>query len=210
MNLDWKRIPKVLHNITFEVSGDSNWNPYTIVITPAVEDAIAAASQVIGDKQGGDAAIQKLQQFVRQYPRFPMFKNHLFSHYFLIGNPAAAQQVIDECLQAHPDYFYNGIMQATLWMNLDADRPKLPVLMRSWNIIAYAGRNKFAEHEVRGYYLLAAEYYLRDMQVNQADGFVYFLEAATAEPDHPNIGLLRKKVTQVQKLMKKHRGFWGK
>jgi len=88
MNLDWKRIPKVLHNITFEVSGDSNWNPYHIVITTAVEDAIAAASKVIHDKQGGDAAIQKLQQFAQQYPRFPMFKNHLFSHYFYIDEEA--------------------------------------------------------------------------------------------------------------------------
>lgn len=91
-------------------------------------------------------------------------------------------------------------------MNSDTDRPKLPVLMRSWNIIAYAGRNKFAEHEVRGYYLLAAAYFLRNMQVEQADGFVYFLEAATVESAHPNIGFLRKKVTDVQKLIKKHFG----
>lgn len=205
--MDWKRIPKVLHEITFEVSGDSDWNPYNIVITPAVEDAIAASSQMIYDKQGGDAATQKLQQFAQQYPRFPMFKNHLFSHYFLTGKYAAAQQVIDECLVAHPDYFYNGIMQATLWMQSDAERQKLPILMHNWNIVACAGRTKFAEHEVRAYYLLAAEYYLRNMQVEQADGFVYFLEAATAESEHPNIGLLRKKVTNVQKLMKKHFGY---
>jgi hypothetical protein len=203
MKIDWKRIPKVLHDITFEVSGDPNWNPYHLVFTPAVEDAIAAAAEVMRDKQSGAAAVQMMQQFIRQHPRFPMFKNHLFTHYYLKGKYAAAQQIIDECLAAHPEYFYNGIMQAMLWMRSDADRPKLPVLMRGWNIVAYAGRSKFAEHEVRAYYLLAAEYYLWNMQADLADQFVYFVEASCSDPDHPNIGALRKKVTNAQKLLKK-------
>lgn len=209
-NMNWKRIPKVLHNITFEVSGDPDWTPYHLMFTPVVEKAIEESSEAMRDKSAGNTAAQSIRQFIRQYPRFPMFKNHLFTYYYLRGETVAAQQVIDECLQAHPDYFYNGIMQATLWMRSDTDRPKLPVLMRGWNIIAYAGRNKFVEHEVRGYYLLAAEYYLWTMQVDQADGFVYFLEAASPEPDHPNIGALRKKVTEVQKLMQKARGYWVK
>jgi hypothetical protein len=62
----------------------------------------------------------------------------------------------------------------------------------------------------RGFYLLAAEYYLWNMQVDLADQFVYFLEVSCSDPDHPSIGVLRKKVTDIQKLLRKPRGYWVK
>lgn len=123
-----------------------------------------------------------------------MFKNHLFSYYFLNKLAVEAQQVIDMCTKTHPNYFYNRIMQAQLWLQSEAHASKLPDLMQHWDIVAYAGRSKFEGHEVRAYYLAAADYHLQVGKITLADGFVYFLEAVSSEPDHKNIQMMRKKV----------------
>ena len=201
ISVNWDRIPSVMHTMDFEISGDPDWSPYPLLFTDAVEDAITASSEAAHKRSAGDAFAQKIRQFAQQFPSFPMFKNHLFNHYYLNQRPEEAQKVLDECLEAHPDYYYNGIMQGSLWMRSDADRPKLPTLMRDWNIVAYAGRDKFAEHEVRAYCLLAAEYHLICLQPDEADKFVYFLEVLCAEPDHPNIRALRAKLDETKPLL---------
>jgi len=62
---------------------------------------------------------------------------------------------------------------------------------------------------VRSYYLFAAKYCLRNIQVEEADGFVYFLEVACTEPDHPNIQTLRTQVDKMQMLTEGMRRLQG-
>ncbi len=211
MTINWKRIPPVLHSISFEVVGeDRNWNPMGLIITPDIEKALELSAKAMNDFTLEHSSEQKIRQLIQQYPQVPMLKNHLFVFYYQSSRLEAAQQVINECLEAQPDYFYNGVMQSMLWIKSDADREKLPVLMRGWNIVAYAGRAKFAEHEVLSYYLTAAEYYLYSGKIELADQFIYFLEASHSNPKHKNIQNLRQKVEAIKKLPRKPPGIWVK
>lgn len=203
MNINWKRIPAVLHHIEFEVSGDSDWRPYGLTITPVIEDALQKSGELVKKKKMQDNDIEQVRAYMRQYPQFPMFYNHLCNYYMLTNQWALAQQVTDESLKAHPNYFYNGVMQSSIWMQSQTDCPKMPALMRHWNIVAYAGgRAKFAEHEVIAFYLLAANYHLLADQVEVADMFIYFLEVSGADPNRPNIKALRQKVDVMMSLKK--------
>jgi len=143
ISVNWDRIPKVLHTIDFEISNDPDWDPYHLQFTDAVENAMAIASDAVFERTTGDTIAQKIRGSAQDFPDFPMFKNYLFNHYYSNKRPKEAQKVVGECLKAHPDYFYNGIMQISLWMDSDADRAKIPGLMCDWDIVAYAGRNLF-------------------------------------------------------------------
>ncbi len=41
MQINYSKIPKVLHNIEFHISEDADWDPYGLKVTAACERAIA-------------------------------------------------------------------------------------------------------------------------------------------------------------------------
>lgn len=197
---DPKRIPAVLNSIEFEVVGDSDWTPYQHKITQEVEDALKAAAQVARNGPNSDRSVAQIRKYIERYPTFPMFKNYLITFYSKHNRLNEAQQVIDECRAAHPEYFYNEVMQAGQWITEKKNLDKIPALLAHWDITAYAGRAKFAEHELRVFYLTVANYCLETFDMKNADGFVYFLEYLTHEKDHPNLLHLRKKIELLRGL----------
>ena len=201
MNINWKRIPKVLHEIEFEVSGDPNWNPYGLTSNPEIEAALLQSREIARQAKIQDKDVALINGFMRQYPKIPMFYNHLFNYYILTNQLESAKAIADESRKAHPYYFHNGIMQAYIWVELDADLSGIPALMHHWNIVAYAGgRTKFENHEVLAFYLFAAHYHLRIDEVKTADMFVYFLEVVGDNSDHPNVKALRQKTDRMKAL----------
>lgn len=212
MNINWKRIPKVLHEIEFEVSGDPDWTPYGLTITPETEAALQKSNKLARRGKMQDEEVALIKGFMRQFPEVPMFYNHLFNYYILAGQLESAKAIAEESSKAHPFYFYNGIMQTTLWIESGADLSGIPALMRHWNIVAYAGgRAKFENHEVLAFYLIAAHYHLLIDEVRAADMFVYFLEVMDDESEHPNVKAFRQKVDRMMVLHKMAKsGRWVK
>lgn len=174
MQINYSKIPKVLHNIEFHISEDADWDPYGLKVTEACERAIATAHEAVVKKAFLGA--QTIRNFIRRYPQIPMFKNHLWRYYLAVGYTDQAMGAAEQAIQENPEYFYGRLMLANSLMLIPDRRAEIPGLVNQWNIVEYAGRNTLAYHEVMNYYILAAEYYFQKGDKKQAQGFLYFLE----------------------------------
>ncbi len=174
MSINYSKIPKVLHDIGFHTADDPDWDPYDLKVTEACSNALDAANQAVAQEEMmGD---QKIRNFIRKYPKIPMFKNHLWRFYINMRLPDQALDVAQQAIHENPAYFYSRLMLANSLLMIPARRHEIPELLSHWNIVEYAGREKFIYHEVLNYYLLVAEYHHRNSDKKQAQGFLYFLE----------------------------------
>lgn len=179
--IDFTKIPKVLHNIEFNISGDPDWDPYGLRMTDACRRALGAAHAAVEHKETMGA--QKIRNAIRRYPRVPMFKNHLWRFYLAVGHEDLALATAEAAMLENPEYFYGRLMLATCLMNLQRHIPEIPALMHQWNIVDYAGRSQFAAHEVLNYYLIAVEYHYKTGNRTEAQGYLYFLSVAGFDED---------------------------
>lgn len=174
--VDFSRIPKVLHDIQFIIAEDPEWDPYDLKVTEACVRAIGEAHAAVTDPK--IMAAQKIRNYIRQYPKVPMFKNHLWRFYISVGFIDMALQAAEEAIQENPTYFYGKLMLANTLMFIPKRLSEIPALLQHWNIVAHASREELCYHEVLNYYVLAVEYHLEIKDLKSARGYLYFLEVA--------------------------------
>lgn len=56
--------------------------------------------------KGKPWAVEKLKDRVRHFPKYPVFKNLLFTAYIAKNNPRAAREVAEQMYREHPEYVY--------------------------------------------------------------------------------------------------------
>lgn len=174
--VDFSRIPQVLHGIQFMIAEDPEWDPYDLKITEACARAIVDSNAAITDRK--ILAAQKIRNYIRRYPKVPMFKNHLWRFYFSVGFIDMALQAAEQAIQENPTYFYGKLMLANTLMLIHERWSEIPALLQHRNIVTYAGREELCYHEVLNYYVLVVEYHLKTKDLKAAQGYLYFLEVA--------------------------------
>ena len=188
--IDYSKVPKVLHNLEFSTAEDPDWNAYDLKMTEACLRALAAANEAVTNKETMGA--QKIRNFIRRYPQVSMFKNHLWRFYLALGFDDMALGAAEQAIVENPNYFYGPLMLANMLLTRPNRRPEISALLKHWNIVDYAGRDKFAYHELMNYYLVAAEYHHATKDQKEARHFLYFLSIAGFGKEPAFLQLKRK------------------
>lgn len=134
--------------------------------------------------QGKQSAIKKLQNYIRDYPHIPHFKNYLEKAYEQSGNEEKARQVNERARREHPDYLYAKLNYANHLIR-DGEPERVPeILGEELDLKAlYPERAEFHYKEVLGFFKTCLQYYLAVDEQDNANKCLELME--TIDPDDP-------------------------
>ncbi|WP_198416690.1 DUF1186 domain-containing protein [Marinilabilia rubra] len=129
--------------------------------------------------------IPTLLKLIDQYPDVPLLKNHLQVLYTNTDQPDKAEEVLNEIISKHPDYFFGKIGLATKYINEKKFELVPDVLGESFDLKAlYPERQVFHIKEVTSMLAASIIYYcLTDQPDKAREKHDILMEIAPDSPD---------------------------
>lgn len=94
--------------------------------------------------KGKPWAVEKLKDRIRHFPKYPVFKNLLFTAYITKNNLRAAREVAEQMYREHPEYVYARTNLAEILLDTDGDMSRVRELLHpSLNITETFPNRKF-------------------------------------------------------------------
>ncbi len=151
--------------------------------------------------KGKPKVIEALKKMIRDYPKFPVYKNLLYTAYSVAKNYGAAEQVAEQMYRLHPEYTYARANYAeSLLRRPEALGHALEVLHPSLNISeAFPGRQSFHVGEFVVYERVVIQYLAQSGEVQESENRLQMLTASGAGDP--------RMIRELLSFLEKHRRF---
>lgn len=144
-------------------------------------------------------ACAEVEAFLSRQPQFAPAANLLAYIYIKLKKIKKAERLIEENHQKFPDYLPAKINYGDLCLR-KKKLDEIPKIFPSFNLKElYPHKQKFLISEVRAFAVLMGFYHLKMKKRAEAEKF--YIQAVEAEPLHPSIALLEKKLFRFKPLL---------
>ena len=160
-------------------------------------------------REGKNVFAETLENYIREYPDIPIFRNYLASHYILADDLIKAEEVNEKCLIFFPDYLFALLNRANLFFMQELYE-KIPSALKSLDDlrVLQPGRNVFHVSEVFAYFQIVIMYYLAIDEFDKAIKTINILEMI--DISYPEYKTIVDKVQKyiLSKHLKLHEELW--